>query len=336
MSKKNFIYTAALYLAVTLPFFTGCKDDDDPAIDPVVPSEYIYVLNSGNMGSIFEARNGRRLGDMGQDMIVYGSKIYISVYGESTIEVTDLEAKSINQIETEGPPRSFAVDQGKVYVTYYNGYVARIDTTTLTVESKVQVGRNPEQLAVANGKLYVANSGGLDFSSPLGYDRTVSVIDIASFTKTKDMDVVVNPVNVVSDHQGYVYLSSWGNYGDVPNTLQRIDSKTDGISVMEDVNGTFFAVLENTLYVVHAQYGQTAYFYAYDVVNKRLLSDNFIGETEIAEPFNISTDKASGEIYIATTDYTNDGDVYVFDRTEKFVTKFEVGLNPMKVVRVKK
>ncbi|MDR2773307.1 MAG: hypothetical protein LBC19_00960 [Tannerella sp.] len=358
MKKRTFIQMPVLCMtmAMAAPFFTGCKDDDDPTEELIAPSEYIYVLNSGNSGSnntslsmynaddgtvtkdIFEVRNGRRLGDTGQDMIVYGSKIYISVYGESTIEVTDLEAKSIKQIKTEGQPRYFAVYGGKVYVTYFNGYVARIDTASLTVEAKVQTGRNPEQLTAANGKLYVANSGGLDYNTAAGYDRTVSVIDTATFTETKKIEVVVNPCNMVSDRQGYVYVVSMGNYGDIPSTLQKIDSRTDEVSVMEDLNGSFLAILENTLYTVHSRYddawNQIAGFYSYDVVNRKLLSDNFIGTTEIAKPYQINTDGIFGYLYIMTSDYLNDGDVYVFDSTEKFVTKFEVGLNPMKALRV--
>jgi YVTN family beta-propeller protein len=359
MSEKKIIQTLALCMTMALTFFTSCKDDDNPSEDPIVPSEYIYVLNSGKSGSnnaslsmynvddgavakdIFEVRNGRRLGDTGQDLIVYGSKMYIAVYGESTIEVTDLEAKSIKQIKTEGPPRYFAVDEGKVYVTYFNGYVARIDTTSLTVEAKVQVGRNPEQLTVANGNLYVANSGGLDYNTEVGYDKTVSVIDIATFIETKKIEVVINPCNIVSDYQGNVYVVSMGNYGDIPNTLQEIDSRTDNVSVMEDLKGTFFAILENTLYTIHSQYdamwNQVVRFYSYDVVNKKVLSDNFIGDMEISQPgYTITTDQTFGDIYIANFDYLNDGDVFVFDSTGKFVTKFEVGLNPMKAVRVKK
>ncbi|MDR0700481.1 MAG: hypothetical protein LBG28_14880 [Tannerella sp.] len=355
MNKRNFIKMPVLCMTMVLTFFTGCKDDDDPTEEPLAPSEYIYVLNSGNDGNnnaslsmynvddgtvtkdIFEVRNGRRLGDKGQDMIVYGSKMYIAVYGESTIEVTDLEAKSIKQIETEGQPRYFAIDGGKVYVTYFNGYVARIDTALLAVEAKVQVGRNPEQLTVANGNLYVANSGGLDYNTDAGYDNTVSVIDIATFTETKQIKVVVNPCNIVSDSQGYVYVVSMGNYRDIPNTLQKIDLRTNEFSAMEDINGTFFAILENTLYAIFSQYGNPAIkFYSYDVVKNQLLSDNFIGDTEKYLNPVITTDKTFGDIYITTSDFINDGDVYVFDSTEKFITKFEAGLNPMKAVRVKK
>ncbi|MDR1331690.1 MAG: hypothetical protein LBK07_06255 [Tannerella sp.] len=354
MNKRNFIYTLALCMAIAS--FTGCKDDDDPVLEEKpVPSEFIYVLNAGKGGSnnatlsmcnlddgtvvdrdIFETRNGRRLGDTGQDIIIYGSKMYIAMYGERTIEVTDLDAKSIQQIRAEGPPRSFAVDGGKVYVTYYNGYVARIDTASLTVD-KVEVGRNPERLTVANGKLYVANSGGLDWNTETGYDKTVSVIDIATFTETKKIEVVINPCDIVSDGNNEIYLVSMGNYGSVPNTLQKFDEKTGMFTAMTDISGTKLANFGSTLYSVFAQWGApSTMYYSYDMKEKKILSDNFIGDTEISDFDQISTDRTFGDIFITTSDYTNDGDIYVFDSTGKFVRKFEVGLNPMKAVRVKK
>ena len=276
----------------------------------------LYFLNSGNMGNnnatltmydpetgesdpdYFMTQNGRGLGDTAQDIIVYGEKMYIAVYGESTIEVTDLRAKSIKQIRTEGQPRYMVADGGKVYVTYYNGYVARLDTASLEVEATVPVGRNPEQLAIANNKIYVANSGGMDASTSVGYDKTVSVIDIPSFAETKKLDVVLNPGRVQVDDQGYVYVVSIGNYGDIPNTLQRIDSRTDEVSVLEACpNATEMAYLDGVLYTYSA---------------------------------------AGINIYVAESDYTNNGDVYGFGTDGKLLITTEAGLNPMKVVLAQK
>ena len=367
MNKKIF-NLIALCAMMTLSF-TSCNKEDDPLPpvepevpvepdEPLVPSEYIYVLSSGNMGSnnsslsmynkkdktvtkdIFQTQNGRRLGDTGQDIIVYGSKMYIAVSGESTIEVTDLDAKSIRQIESEGQPRYFAVHGGKVYVTYFNGYVARIDTVSLEVDAKVQVGRNPEQLTVANEKLYVANSGGLDYDTEVGYDKTVSVVDIASFSETKKIEVVINPCDIVYDNKGKVYVVSIGNYFDVPNTLQMIDINTDEVYVMDDVNGTFLSVSQNTMYMMHSQYdtnwNEIIKYYSYDLTENKVISDNFIGSTEVSKPYRIAADAVSGEIYITSSDYINDGDVYIFDKTCTFVDNFEVGLNPIKAVRIEK
>lgn len=149
--------------------------------------------------------------------------MYIAVANDNVIWVTDKEARVIEKIETAAPPRYLASTGGKVYATYYNGNVARIDTTACVVEATVAVGRNPEQLCVADNKLFVANSGGLDYPN---YDKTVSVIDIPSFTEVKKIEVAANPANILTADNGFVYLVSLGNYGDVPNRLQCINPYT--------------------------------------------------------------------------------------------------------------
>lgn len=360
MQKKKIIYPTIL-CAIALPFLTSCSDDDEPVNPPSVPSEYLYVLNSGKWKSnnaslsmydvkektvthnIFETQNGRRLGDTGQDMIVYGSKMYIAVSGESTIEVTDLEAKSVKQITTEGEPRSLATDEGKVYVTYNNGYVARIDTASLEVEAKIQVGRNPDHLVVAEEKLYVSNTGGQDASTELGYDNTISVIDLPSFSEIKKIEVVINPAGIIPDEDGSLYVVSMGNYRIdkpeifIPNTLQKIDLETDEVTVMTDIKGTKMTSIGTTLYSVYAQsQANEVFYYSYDMENEKVLSDDFIGALEISNFFNIFSDEESGDLYILSSDYVNDGDAYILNKSGELVNKFETGLNPMKVVRIKK
>lgn len=316
----------------------------------------LYFLNSGNMGNnnatltmydpetgesdpdYFMTQNGRGLGDTAQDIIVYGEKMYIAVYGESTIEVTDLRAKSIKQIRTEGQPRYMVADGGKVYVTYYNGYVARLDTASLEVEATVPVGRNPEQLAIANNKIYVANSGGMDASTSVGYDKTVSVIDIPSFAETKKLDVVLNPGRVQVDDQGYVYVVSIGNYGDIPNTLQRIDSRTDEVSVLEACpNATDMTYLDGVLYTYYSQWTASGLpsttFTSYNTTTGA--TENWIKDgTAIAQPYSVSATGAC--VYVAESDYTNNGDVYAFDTDGSLIVSIEAGLNPMKVVLAQK
>jgi hypothetical protein len=358
MNKRimNLSVLSALCVALVAPFLTGCKGDDDP-IEPYVPSEYLYVLNNGRFESnnasltlydvekgtatqnFFEAQNkGRRLGDTGQDIIVYGSKMYIAMFGESTIEVTDLEAVSLKQIKTEGQPRFFAAHGGKVYVTYYNGYVARIDTSSLAVEAKTQVGRNPEQLTVASGKLFVANSGGLDFNTEIGHDKTVSVIDIAKFAETQKIQVVDNPCDVIFDKSNHIYVVSNGNYMDIPGELQKINVTTGEVTKVTAFNATYMATVGTKLYAIHSQYdsfwNQVINFYSYDLATNAVLSTNFVGTTKIDFPYKVNSDEASGEVYITASDWINDGDVYIFNKSNQFVTKFETGLNPMKVIRI--
>lgn len=356
MKKTYFLLLTALCALMSLTF-TSCDDDDNGITVPteVASTSGLYILNSGSYGhnnaslyfynletkevekDVFYSLNNRRLGDTAQDIIVYGSKMYISMYGSQTIEVIDLKGNSLKQINSEGSPRYMTSHAGKVYVTLYDGYVARLDTASLEIEQRIEVGRNPDQLVVANNKLYVANSGGMDYNSPIGYDKTVSVIDISSFTETKKIDVVLNPNKLVTNTQGDVFLASWGNYGDVPYTFQRIDTTTDEVSSIENpANATEMAVLGNTVYVLHSVYGAEWNIFVYDSVNDSLIREQFITDgTEIASPYGISSSSTLDYVFVGESDYSNTGDIYIFRPEGTLVDKVEAGLNPMKVVDVK-
>lgn len=317
----------------------------------------VYVLNSGKFGSnnstltfydvndgtvtpnYFRAQNGRQLGDTGQDMVVYGSKTYIAVYASNVIEVIDRNGVSLASIQPQDAggqpqsPRYLTKAGGNVYVTLFDGHVAKIDTTTLAITAQVAVGRNPEQIAVSNNKLFVANSGGLGWNDPnLGYDKTVSVIDIATFSVVKTVQVVLNPTEVTTDAQGDVYVISMGDYGAIPNTMQRIDPNTYEVTTVG--NATKMASAGDKIYVYYSQYdtfwNQVITFYEYDAVAETMGTTSFITDgTVVEQPCSLSVDPLTGDIYVGTSDYTNNGDMYVFSADGKLKNRFGVGLNPM-------
>ena len=96
--KKNFYWFACFACATVALAFSSCNDDKiEPDIE--VPTEVtgVYILNGGDYGGnnagisyldsegkvtedIFKKQNNRALGDMGQHMIKYGSKLYVSMY----------------------------------------------------------------------------------------------------------------------------------------------------------------------------------------------------------------------------------------------------------------
>lgn len=349
----------------------GVEDKGKP-VDPTDPDEPekaavalpgAYVLSSGKNGSnnssltyydfatkqvvpdLFMDANNRGLGDTANDMLIYGSKIYIAVYGSNVITVTDLQGKALKQITSDNSdpllPRFFTYNKGKVYVSLYDGYVARLDTASLAIEAKVKVGRNPEQMAVAHNNLYVANSGGLDYNTEVGYDKTVSIVSLSSFTEKKKLNVVTNPVNMVRDNQGDIYLVSMGNYGDIPNTFQRIDTEAEEVKPVEVTNATEMASVGDKLYMMYSQYdanwNQTISYISYDAMNESVISNNFITDgTVIAKPYKLSADAATNYLFVTESDYTSNGDVYAFDFNSKLQFKFEAGLNPLKVVTAAK
>ena len=334
--------------------FVACTNENDAPQAPVGSgsSSVCYVLNSGDWNSnnssltrcdlatggtvqnFFELQNGRCLGNTANDILVHGSKMYIAVSGESTIEVTTLDAKSLGQIKCAGQPRCLAAYDDKVYVTYYDGNVARIDTVTLEVDAMVPVGRNPEGIAVFNGHLYVANSGGMDYNTAVGYDKTVSVVDLSTFTEVERVEVVCNPVVVVAAGEG-VYVASYGNYYDVPSTLQRVlpngsVAVVEGCSNMTELcynNGCLYGFLSE----YDANWNATITYLSYNITDGSVDSP-WIKESFLPSPYKVC---ASGNyVCVTSSDYINDGDTYLYDTDGMLVCVVPSGLNPVKVVVV--
>ena len=348
-------YVKSIAMLFALFALVGCSEDNDSPVINGAPAHdnVMYVLNSGDWKSnnssltmydastgevvqgYFEQVNGRKLGNTANDMIVYGSKMYIAVSGEGTIEVADLNAKSLKQIECSAQPRYLAAHDGKVYVTYYDGHVARIDTVSMQVDAKVKVGRNPEQLAVCGGKLYVANSGGMDYNTELGYDNTVSVVDLVAFAETAKIEVACNPAVVVAADDD-VYVASYGNYYDVPSTLQHISA--DGVaSVVEECsNMTELCYSAGRLYGFFSSYdanwNATITYLSYGVADKSVDSP-WIKESFLPVPYKVCP--AGEYVCVTSSDYMNDGDVYLYDKDGMLAFGISAGLNPVKVVSLK-
>lgn len=343
-----------IFLLSLVTVVVACENENDAPVAPAGDGSaaVCYVLNSGDWKSgnssltkydletgavvqnYFELQNDRGLGSTANDIVVHGAKMYIAVSGESTIEVTSLDAKSIRQIECAAQPRYLAAYGDKVYVTYYDGNVARIDTASLEVDAVTKVGRNPEQLAVCGGRLYVANSGGMDYNTAVGYDKTVSVVELAAFSEVGKIDVVCNPAVVVPVEHG-VYVASYGNYYDVSGTLQYISS--DGVaSVVEECsNMTEFCHSSGVLYGFFSEYdanwNATTTYLSYDIVDKSVDSP-WIKESYLPTPYKVCT--AGEYVCVTSSDYINDGDTYLYDTNGLLVHTVPSGLNPVKVVVV--
>ncbi|HDP54471.1 MAG TPA: YncE family protein, partial [Bacteroidetes bacterium] len=225
--------------ALLLLFASSCvKEPMEPnnkplaSIDTSLATMGLYVLNEGlfnlnnstltwfsyadgeSVTDFFEQKNGRSLGDTGNDIAIYGSKMYVVINVSSQVEVVNpFTGKSIKQIaffngDKPRQPRRIAFHGSKAFVCSFDGTVALIDTASLEIEQLIEVGRNPDGIAVLNNKVYVSNSGGLDAPN---YDSTVSVIDIETMSEIKRIDVGLNPFSLVPDDYGNLYVVLRGN-----------------------------------------------------------------------------------------------------------------------------
>ena len=187
---------------------------------------------------------------MGNDIAIYGAKLYVVVNVSNKVEVLNAKSgKRIGQIDVNNC-RYITFSNGKAYVSSYlgkvgdasapNGIVAEIDTNSLTISRTVEVGRQPEEMAIANGKLYVANSGGY---SPPNYENTLSVIDLNSFKEINRITIAINLHRVKADKYGDLYITSRGDYYTIPSKLFVLDTQTDQIKKTFNLSGPNIKVI---------------------------------------------------------------------------------------------
>lgn len=345
---KNLKLSTILLTVAAASLISACRKDK---IESSTPDEKgIYVLNQGNFNANnssltfysltnkttvadqFAASNaGSGLGDTGNDVKIYGSKMYIVMNVSSTIEIVNAKtAKSIKQIKmvdgsTAREPRYVVFNKNKAFVSSYDGTVAVIDTATLNVDKYIKVGRNPEQMVIAHGKLYVANSGGLDFANP---DKTVSVVDLTTLTETKKITVPVNPVTIAADGFGDVYVIAYNNI-DYTTTLTTIDNTTDVVKSIKPFDAGYA-----TPFVVN---GDFAYYASdlskvkvFNVRTETTASENFITDgTVLTTPYAIAVDATTGELFVTDAlNYKLNGVLYAFDKSGKKEYSAPTGIIP--------
>ena len=260
MKRFSLFYIACLILAVV----SSCREDfyiipsqnQDTGVAPTRGNILgMYVLNEGNMGSnkasidfldldenkptvhylrnIYSERNPnvvKELGDVGNDIKIYGSKLWIVVNVSNKVEVATADScKRITQINIPNC-RYLAFKDGFAYVSSYVGpvkfdkdaplgMVYKVDTVDFKKKDSVVVGYQPEELCIVDNKLYVANSGG--YRAP-NYDHTLSEIDITTFKEIRKIKVGLNPHHCQVDHYGQIWVTSRGNYNDVPSRIYHL------------------------------------------------------------------------------------------------------------------
>ncbi|MBB3187088.1 YncE family protein [Microbacter margulisiae] len=357
MRQKN-----AFFLVLTMLFavlVSSCSTNDPTNSGTIVQSaQSIYVLNQGTMNQDnstltmynlsnetattdwFNTQNGKGLGDTGNDMAIYGGKIYIVMNVSSYVEVTDLQGHELKQIPlfngtVAREPREIAFYQNKAYVCSFDSTVARIDTSTLSVDAITKAGSNPDGICAIDGKLYVSNSGGLNYPN---YSNTVSVIDIPTFTQTKTITVVTNPYLLKTGSDGKVYLLSHGNYGSISGAIQQIDPTTDAVTqTYSNSEAVDFALNGTKLYYCNFDYSTMQSSVKVMDLTTGTSTDFITDGTSIPLAAGIAVDAATGNVYVASSaaDYVSDGTIYCFDSTGKKLFSFTTGVNPWKMVFVR-
>ena len=357
IASKNII---ALTISAVMLALASCREDDVifiPEDVPVSTPEYtsvkgFYLLNEGNMGSnkctldYYDYATGvytrnvygnanpsvpKELGDVGNDLAVYGSRLYAVVNVSNKVEVMNAATtERIGQIDIPNC-RFIKFHKGYAYVTSYAGpvvinpdyeqlgYVAKVDTTTLQVVAQCVVGFQPDGLEITGGRIYVANSGG--YMAP-NYEHRLSVIDINSFTVIDEIEVGLNPERLVADHHGGLWITCRGDYMNVKAALQCYDVRKQRMVAQLDMSVGNLWLDGDSLYVVNADWtaaaGSGTKYGIVDVNEHRVVCDNVITDgtdAKIKAPYGIMVNPITKDFYISDArNYVNPGYLYCYGR----------------------
>lgn len=351
--------TLRLLLLVLLLGLGACRGEED--IIPskrtqVTPPEDLkevggfYLLNEGNMGSnkasldfysyatgiyrrnIFAETNPdvvKELGDVGNDLKLYGSRLWAVINVSNLVEVMDARtAKHIGVVSI--PNGRYLAFAGRyAYISSYAGeikpndpnarlgYVAKVDTATLQVVATCTVGYQPEEMAILGDKLYVANSGG--YRAP-NYDNTVSVIDLPSFKEEAKIPVAINLHRLIADPQGMLWVSSRGDHQSKPSSLHVVDPAERRVVKSFDLHVSGMARYQDKIYLYGQDYvgdqkGKPTYAII-DAKTQTRLPGAFIPQAyidRIKTPYGLAVNPETGEVLVTDAgDYVSPGRVYSF------------------------
>ena len=392
---KKIQLSITMILGVIISILSSCREDEHIVVsdvqiirDKIDPNSKIagmYLVNEGNMGSnkctldyldytegiymrnIYPERNPtvvKELGDVGNDVQIYGNKLYIIVNCSNKVEVLDARTGvRIKQIEIPNC-RYICFRREHAYVSSYVagvlidpnaplGAVFKIDTASLQVVDKVTVGYQPEEMVVLGDYLYVANSGG--YRVPY-YDNTVSVVEFEGFRQEQQIVVGLNQHRIKADKYGKLWVSSRGNYNDIYSPYGSVPSN---LFVLDKRVGYNEMIVTDTINVPcsnMAIHGDSLYLYSHDYDNitqqstltygiiniktKKVVSKNFITdgtEKEIKMPYGISIHPETGDIYVTDAkNYVSTGTLSCYNKEGKRKWRVSTGDIPAHMVYLKK
>lgn len=392
---KKIQLSITMILGVIISILSSCREDEHIVVsdvqiirDKIDPNSQIagmYLVNEGNMGSnkctldfldytegiymrnIYPERNPtivKELGDVGNDVQIYGNKLYIIVNCSNKVEVLDARTGvRIKQIEIPNC-RYICFRREHAYVSSYVagvlidpnaplGAVFKIDTASLQVVDKVTVGYQPEEMVVLGDYLYVANSGG--YRVPY-YDNTVSVVEFEGFHQEQQIVVGLNLHRIKADKYGKLWVSSRGNYNDIYSPYGSVPSN---LFVLDKRVGYNEMIVTDTINVPcsnMAIHGDSLYLYSHDYDNitqqstltygiiniktKKVVSKNFITdgtEKEIKMPYGISIHPETGDIYVTDAkNYVSTGTLSCYNKEGKRKWRVSTGDIPAHMVYLKK
>jgi YVTN family beta-propeller protein len=317
----------------------------------------VYVVNEGgfsaNNGSIsffdpgegtitnniFEAANGRPLGDVVQSFaVVQDTTGYIVVNGSGKVEIVSLRSfkATAPPIPVVYPRFFMQVNAGKGYLTAgsMEGSVYVVDLETRIIDDTIPVGKGPEIMMQLGDKVFVVNSGGWDT------DSTISVIDVATDQVVSQITVPKIPVDMVidGDNMLWVYckgqaLYSWDPPYDLISETDAVVVKIDpatGDIVWQGVVGRAGDYTATPPRIAVSRFGDKICYLRPEGMYIIQADSPATGNTPLIEGnfYGLDVDPSNDLIYLFEGGFTGDGTMQVYNMNGTLQGMGSVGIAP--------
>ena len=350
MKKDLFLW---MLLAFSMVTFSSCSEDDDNGGGAGTGgTTSCYIINQGSWGynnaslqvydinlgavsspdcnsDIFYTANGELLGDVAQDLLWVGNKLFVTVSNSQKLEILDESGKRVRQYTytAEGAqPRFMATDGANVYVTNYDGNVYVYNALSGDSITKIYSGSYPEGISYLNGSLFVNNSNWGGYG---GGEPSVAVINVASGESKLIKENACNPYAQSVVCGGEVYIIDSGNYADILPAIYRVDVAGEKLVKIAD-NATLMSTCGEYIYYVNASWNYATSAYDYSALYKMDVATGEKSELLPADKMNgvysLDVNPATGDIYVGFSPEANDfGTMRVYSPAGEQKGVFEVG-----------
>ena len=369
-------------LSLIILFLSSCRNDvmvvpmeDINTGGKTVKSEIVgmYLLNEGNMGSnkatldyldlsgmdstvhyyrnIYSERNPSTvmmLGDVGNDIQIYGSRLWLVINCSNKVEVARAsDAVRIGKVNIPNC-RYVTFKDGFAYVSSYVGTqyggsdsplgsIYKVDTLTLEKVDSCAVGYQPEEMAIEGNKLFVANSGGYQGMTGQGYESTVSVVDLQTMRETDRIEVAPNLHHLKTDHYGQLWVTARGNYTNETSSIWWLQQNADGKMTVGghlDQPVSDLCIVGDSLYFYGSQWSEITLknTITYGIINVRthqIISTSLSDAPEISNirmPYGIIVNPLQRDFYLMDAkNYVSSGELLHFLPDGTFDWKVKTG-----------
>lgn len=328
--------------------FTACTPDEDEPIPDSSDARKVVIGNEGAFNNenasltlidldahsvehdvYSKSNDDLPLGDVLQSMERHGDELYLVVNNSAKIEVVDAHTFERNRtiaIDGSSPRYMAFLPDGRAYVSdlFANG-LHIIDPSTGTYESLLDLGVWAEQMVVLDGLVYA--------TCPTA--DSLLVIDPSEDEVIGGVGLSTGPDDLKVDADGRLWVMADGAWdGSAEPALQVIDPSTpEVIRTLSFPSGTGYNGI-----MCLSEDGDQVYcvaggdIYRMDISEVALPAAPWI-ESDGRSFYGLNTDPETGEIFAThVPDFSQSGEVYVFDEQGETVRVYEAGIAPRTAV----